>query len=443
MRPNPVPTTRRLARFRRDESGGITPFSMLMLFVFMMIAGLALDMTHHVKAQTQLQIAADTAAHAAIVSRRGNDAAAARAVALDVLQGNMPSGRFGQVVTAEHIEFGRWEDGEFRPDPDETSAVRVLGLRNADRRNALRTYLLRTVGVDAIDVAALAVFETYQPICIEEGFVAEGKVDVQSNNTYLRGFCIHSNSFVRINQNNFFEEGTIVSMPDLDLLQMPNSGFDRNEGLEAALRQGSLDIRVLRELDQVIDGILNDSPEYRRAYVENPTPIIRNLSGQNNRLDASDFEEGRIHDFRCSSGGQKISIPQGTSLRRIVLVTNCVLDLGNNVSMEDVLIASTSTATRAIDGGQGIRIGREDNCESGGGAQIITKGGMRFPGNMGIFGSQLIASGDINFAARADGVQGASMIAGGEIDGTSNSSMARCNRGMDDNIRAPYFRMVR
>ena len=67
---------------------------------------------------------------------------------------------------------------------------------------------------------------------------------------------------------------------------------------------------------------------------------------------------------------------------------------------------------------------------------------MRFPANMAMFGGQLIARGNVDFAARADGIEGASIIAGGVIDGTSNSTMSRCNAGMEDNFRSPYYRMT-
>ena len=70
--------------------------------------------------------------------------------------------------------------------------------------------------------------------------LAEDVVEIQSNNSYFNGFCIHSNSWVEVNNNNFFEPGTIVSMPDMDDLVVPNDGLDeeKNEGLVDALREG-------------------------------------------------------------------------------------------------------------------------------------------------------------------------------------------------------------
>lgn len=66
---------------------------------------------------------------------------------------------------------------------------------------------------------------------------------------------------------------------------------------------------------------------------------------------------------------------------------------------------------------------------------------MKFAANLAVFGSQLVATGDLVFAARADGIKGASMIAGGLISGTSNMSMGFCGQNVDS-YEAEYFRLV-
>jgi len=441
-------TAATLDRFARSEAGGLSVFGLIMFTLLLAVGGFAVDLAHRYYAQTQLQIAADTTAHAALVHRRRATEEEAKLAALELLQGNMPGERFGTTVAPQDIAFGSWvvENGtrRFEPAPGARGGVFVRARRVNDRGNALRSVLLQMVGVPTLEVGAEAVFVTYQPICIEEGFVAEGRVDVQSNNNYLRGFCIHSNDHVRINQNNYFEEGTIVSMPDLDLLDIPNSGFERNEGLEAALREGWQDIRILRELDEVRAGLLNGDEEYRRSFIDqsHSTPLIMNLPSNNNTLEMSMLTPGRVHDIRCNNGNGRLNIPGDTVIHNVVIVTNCLVRIGQNGRLENASLFSTNTNRRAIVGASGTTFGADDNCAPGGGAQIVTLGGMDFPANLGIFGSQLIALGDVQFAARADGVQGASIIAGGVIDGTSNSTMARCNRGMEENFTSPYYRLA-
>ena len=58
------------------------------------------------------------------------------------------------------------------------------------------------------------------------------------------------------------------------------------------------------------------------------------------------------------------------------------------------------------------------------------------------FGGQILALGDILFTANADGIEGASFVAGGNVEGTSNMTMGFCGNGMEDNFEAEYFRLA-
>ena len=109
-----------------------------------------------------------------------------------------------------------------------------------------------------------------------------------------------------------------------------------------------------------------------------------------------------------------------------------------------MLIVSTNTAVAAIDGASGVVLGRDDNCAPGGGVQIVTMGGVNFPAQLHVYGSQIIAMGNIDFEANANGIHGVSMVAGGEIDSTSNMDMGFCNgAGLENRFEAEYFRMAR
>ncbi len=158
-------------------------------------------------------------------------------------------------------------------------------------------------------------------------------------------------------------------------------------------------------------------------------------------LKASDFTPGRIHRRACNGGGT-LQIASNTMLRALVLVTDCSVKFGVGVRLENVVIATTSTDAASISAASGLQVGRDDTCAPGGGAQILTLGGVRVPAKMQLFGGQVIAAGDIQFAAQADGIAGASLVAGGEIDGTSNTTMGFCGDGMEGNFAVPYFRLV-
>ena len=428
------------AGFIAGDDGGMTVFGMFLTVAFLMMGGYAIDLAHVMAARTQAQITADATAHAALVTRERNPEARAKEVALSIARGNMPPETFGDFIDADAIEFGYWDanTAAFVPQPGARSAVRVSVSRHEDRDNPVPTFLVHLAGLDQWNVTRKAVLVTYQPTCFTEGFVAEGIVDIQSNNSYYNGFCLHSNSHVELNSNNYFEPGTIVSMPNPDDIVLPNSGYERNEGLLEALRSGSYNIRILARIDDIIAGLESGAPEYLPDFIPGTAPSVT-LSTR--RLTAGNFTENRVHTYTCSSN-QRLTIEAGTTLRNIALVTNCEIVFGSGVVLEDVVMATTNPGQSSIKSASGLRLGRDDNCAPGGGVQLVTRGGMNFPADLHMFGSQLLARLNIEFAANANGIQGASMVAGGRIDGTSNMNMSYCGSGMEDNYTADYFRLV-
>jgi len=437
-------TPRRLRSFCRDERGFFTAFSVCTLVVMVLFAGFALDLASHYSARTQLQVAADTAAHAALVRRQRQDAQDAKASVLSLHARNMPLNRFGAVLTENDIEFGTWNfsTGQFTPNPNARGAARATARLERNRGNELRTFLLRFAGVPHFDVEATAVYSLHLPPCLDEGLVAEGRVDLQSNNAFGAGFCVHSNDYVRLNNHNTFAPGTVVSMPDLDDLWLPGSGFDHNDGLEEALREGQMDVRILRELQDLIEGFRTGLSDQMPEFITNLTPVIHSVSGNNVTLSNTVFETGRIHEIRCDRDNATLTITGSQPLSDVVIVTDCRLDFGSSSRVHDVIIATTNASDKSISGSANADIGADDNCAPGGGARILTLGGMRFASGVGIFGSQLVAAGDVNFAAQARGVYGAAIVAGGKIDGTSNAGFGTCGGNNEERIQVPYFRMV-
>ena len=74
----------------------------------------------------------------------------------------------------------------------------------------------------------------------------------------------------------------------------------------------------------------------------------------------------------------------------------------------------------------------------------MTTGGMKFTADLRLYGGQLIAKKAISFSANADGIEGASIISGETIDGTSNMNMGFCDgSGMENNFESDYFRLAR
>ena len=223
----------RMKKFRKDEKGAATAFTIFLLISMLALGGYAVDVSNLMARRTQLQMTADSVAHAALLTREFGTADAAKTTALSISVANLPVAYVGQVIHSANIVFGDWSAATrtFTPRAATRSAVQVTAQENTANGNPVVTFLLKIVGVDKWDVTVQSTFATYQPTCLKEGFVAGGVVDLQSNNVYRNGFCIHSNSYVKLSSNNTFEPGTIVSMTELDDLRLPNSGFRTNVGL--------------------------------------------------------------------------------------------------------------------------------------------------------------------------------------------------------------------
>ena len=429
----------RAQSFTRDEDGSYTAFGAFMLVTFLLLGSTAIDYSNAFTARTQMQVASDAAAHAALYTRDTQSAADAKTAALRMVEDILPASIYGTVLRPQDIVFGDYdrEDDTFTNNATSKDAVEVKLQRIKDRDNGVRTFLLHFVGKPFLDVTTTALAETYRPLCFREGFVAEAVVDLQSNNTFENGFCVHSNSHVSLNNNNVFEDGTIVQMPDTGDLELPSSGFESNDGLEASLRSGGYHLRIVNRINDIIAGVQTLGSDYIPGFITSGTPLYPSGSGK--KFNVTDFTPGRIHILNC--GGNGITLTAGT-YSDIVIVASCDVKFANGVVLEDIVVATTSTNAKSFNASSGLVVGKDDGCADGGMAWLVTKGGFEVAADLHVYGSQILAAGDIEFAAGADGVEGASIVAGGRVDVTSNNAMGFCGGGMDNAFQAEYFRLA-
>ena len=439
--------------FAKSEDGSATILALSFVLIFLVMGGVAIDFNKAMAERTQLQIAADTAGHAALYEREMETAGDARATALNTITGILPVSYFGNTaLTSTDVVFGVWdaETQTFTESANSKTAVRVRAEMTEARSNASKNILLNIIGQDTFDIGVETVYSTYFPSCFTEGFVAEEVVDIQSNNSFTDGFCIHSNSYVSLNSNNYFEPGTVVSMPDLATLDMPKSGFESNDGLQTALRTGEYRLRLLNQLPDIIDSFWSGQSDHLPPYVINGGTFDVDpdyyadgsyVGNGNNPLTPLNFEAHSVNRMNCGGTG-KITMEAGV-YSNFLFVSDCEIKFANGVVLEDVVIATTNTSATSMNSPQGLSIGRNDNCAAGGGASLMTLGGFNAAASLNAYGGQILAIGDIEFAANADGIQGVSFVSYGMIDGTSNMNMGYCqNQGMENAYRAPYFRMV-
>lgn len=455
----------RLRRFARDESGVLSVYNLFLTMAVCAIGAAGLDVTHYFAARTQLQVAADIGAHTALFTRhRGRTEAQAKTAALGAVGYGMPTTAFGTVLEQGDITFGTWNSATkiftAQTTPGLPSAVAVTTNRAGD--NPVGSFLFRIVGINQMDVRTSTVYSTYYYPCTTDGLMAQGNVDIESMNAFFRGFCVHSNDYVSASQNNSFELGTVVSMPDKTRLDIPASGFEQNQGLEQALWNASYDLTT--ELNRLYPAPFEQAAGIENYYVANSKPYNASTAPHSpTYLDSSvpvphaaggtytadDFAPRRVHTiYGCSSNGNNstLTLKSGTRpYQNIVIFTDCNIKFDGDVVMTNAVISTTSTDVRSIEtpsSSGGLQLGIDDDCASGGGAQLLTMGGVKAASKLTFYGGQIRALGDVQFAAQVDG-EGVSVMTMGEILGSSKGTLYGCGgTGMDPDFSPTQFRIA-
>lgn len=461
-----TPHRKAISHLLRAEDGSASWFSIVPLVFVLIILGLALDVTNATQERTHLQVTADAAAHAALVTRnRIDDATAdyftedqAKARGIELAGLNMPASQNGNVLNASNVVFGNWDSTgrTFTPNPGSRDAVQVVTQQVAANGNPVSTYMLRLIGFNSWDVRALTTMATFTDQCGEgakNGFFANGIVDLQSNNHFRDNFCVHSNTHVELNQNNTFEPGTAVTMPDPGDLVIPASGMAHNQGLADALGSDGYEITEVTNLPATIAGLDQATP----AYTEGQTPeFVAGISGINNisfsrgnkdangnsSLGPANLVQGKVNRVACGNNGT-VSIAGNAVIENVVIITPCKVSFGQGSTLKNAIVATTSTSAQSVSSANNFQIGGHECGTPGGNAMILTMGGAHFASELTFKGGQIIAAGDVGFPARDVSVEGVAVYAGGRIDGTSNLDMGDlCDDGSETNISEVYFRYV-
>jgi Flp pilus assembly protein TadG len=431
-----------IKHFARSEEGALTQFSLLWLVLTLAVGGLAVDVSNGYRERARMQDAADSAALGAIYL--ASDPTTTLEVATDkaiaLAQQNLGNGS-DQVVTNSDVVFGYFNEdtGSFQTnysdDENLNRAVKVTASRSSDRQNETPTFLTRFAGHDGWEINTSAVAEAYLPACLVEGLSANGVIDLQSGNTFASGFCLYAKDYVSLNQNNVFEPGAIVSMPDISKLDIPASGFTKNDGLKDSLRTAFYKLRIIDRINEIINS-LEAGSSFLPDYITDKT--IYTLTPKAGKVLATSFESGKMYRISCSNKSVTID---GDLLRDTVVFASCPIKFAQAAGLENVIFTNTSTDAKSFSAPSGLRLGENDNCAEGGGAQLITMGGVSNAAKMEFYGGQIIAAGDVSFSAQSKGIDGIAIVSGGGIDGTSNSTFGHCGSGMEDNIALSYFRL--
>jgi hypothetical protein len=143
----------------RSEAGSIATLVALSGVTIVGLAAMAVDLSYVVVLQSRLQSAADSAALAATAALPNQSAAIAQAQTYTGK--NLAVSENGQVLAANDVIFGNWNNGTrvFAPNPptDPINAVEVR-LRRADSNgNPVSTFFASIFGITQLDLSASAI----------------------------------------------------------------------------------------------------------------------------------------------------------------------------------------------------------------------------------------------------------------------------------------------
>ncbi len=438
---NPFPALR---SFARDADGAVTIWATSWTIVFLLIGGIAIDSGNAFKERAMLQATADAAALAGAIDMYDLSESAMQAEAIRVADMNMSN----DVLVAAAVVTGGWDmtTRTFDPAALVHDAVQVVTERSNANGNQLPTFLLKLIGFNSWDVSTMATAQRFLPGCIMDGMVAADTVQISSNNAFVKGFCIHGQNGVQVSSNNSFEgpnagiPGVKVTMNDLADFEMPSSAFDSSPGLEAALAENWMEPKLVNHVDEIIAAMTDLTSDRLPSYIDRSRPVL-NMTKAAFAGVARTTEPGRVYKVTCTPH-QSIIFTANSVLRNIVLVTNCKITNTAHVSLFNSVMVTSNTSTEAIKAGADMTIGEDDNCAAGGGSLMMTAGGINIAALSDIYGSQIVAVGDIHIAAQAQGIEGASFQSGGQIQMTSNGAMGNCVGNVDQIVSEDYFRLV-
>lgn len=549
-----------ISRFHNDVEGASTAWSIFWTLIFLIMAGFVIDTANAYKYRQVLTATADSASLAAIMNYReveyyglydqqdedyytkGGNAppggyTRARTVARNLASQMMSTAKNGNVITDSDIELGYWNGATFTPwdgvsaMANEINAARATAYRSSRRSdpnesNPLDTLLLGALGgLEIWDIAAQSIAATVIPCQYTQGFVAKGKVDMSSLNSFYGQLCIHGEGEqnkgnknppvgIDLQQGNYFADTVTVSSNGSYEAQVAGSGEnDDDNNLRNNYVADSMQPSGIAEFDHILNALSNPVagasdddqsemmadyfPDYilERASYESrggsgnidgntatpltqaerdaivaeiangsTTPILVDSNADGTPLKATDFSNllaqaaadstvladmsGKIYKVDCSGGGndKTINLNQEITLSSIAVVSNeCRMSLSSNITIaSSLLITNHSGSNATIQGSNGVTIG-SGTCATGTGSKIMARGDIDFASDMTSIRSQIVSKeGDVQYAAKSDGMDGTTVHAGGNIFLRSQAQAQSCPNATPDKVIASkeWYRIV-
>lgn len=338
---------RELHRYLNDEQGGASVLNLVLFYGILGLCGIAIDGGNAYMTKTMMQATADAAAAAA--AQELPDENAAKITGVTYVDRNMNPNTHGDMAGVEDIRVGRWDAvaETFREGQEPNDAVMVTLARNDERGNSLPTFLLGLAGFTNWDISVQSVAVATQSgrDCRNGGFFSNDIVYSGSDNTYIDGFCLHGQLGVKVGSNNYFEDGTIVSMiDDQDLIQSQG-----NTGILDALTELDLNLPLPGRIPGIIAAMRNGDLTAMPSWI-NQVQAVDEITADTPIVEGTLYIVENVADFGSNR-----------TIRNIAVVAGKEVKTGSNVVLYNVFLA---TEDKALFGSNNV-IGTADFCESG------------------------------------------------------------------------------
>ena len=326
-------------RFVRDEGGATTILSMFLTLALAMLGGLAVDSAQAWRVRTMLQVTAEAAAHAAAVrmSEPLPDETPEQAAARIVKTALGPTHVTGSYQT-DSVEFGHVGPSGFQPSASRT-AVRVTLRRTADRGSAEPTYLLKLAGLGHWDIEGRAVariIDRDHVRCPDPLLSVQARVSVDVPLVYA-GVCVMADAGFA-----YGYEDSVISDPVKALvgdILAEATGFGAPTVTTASTGG-------LGGLGGLVGGLIGSSGTDGGGSA--PSPGRRSLFGnlietatvrtRVHLFDPAATTPGETYHVECSDNGV-LYLPPGTRLDNVVLLSDCPVKFGADVTLVASVVA--------------------------------------------------------------------------------------------------------
>lgn len=482
-----------IKRFLRDESAVGTIMALFWFIVCAGIVGLSVDTANAWRQKERLQLTADVASHAGLLQvLAGASEAQIRQAAHNSVVSNMPNSGFGRVIDTDinDIILSDYEDSDNSLSaPGKVDAVTVQLHRNDRVDNPVGTYLLKFVGFPSWEVTRFGttVMSDYGDCPLYEGIWAHGQITLSSDNTIGPDYCIHSQDFVWLPQQNTFLPDSFLSMPSL--LDCKDKCIDSaNYGTYDARHELNL---IMPKFDDIITQVYNNmiDPNDNDAKVAfwdgkslGQTELIvewDNLFGTSEpgpgepgyappklgtvvELTVAEFEAmpqppaGLTYKVTCNPNGNGVNThlnmyatPSGDPVRDIVVLTNCSVDFEDNSDWRGAMVVSTReranatlTASASATAGDPTQ-----SCYQPDQTFIYARSDMQVAAEFASSNTVFMSAGDVHISSGTSGEvthNGMTIYADGKVNLTTQHNYNACGYRPDsDIVGIPGFKYIK